>query len=486
MIKSIQQFQLDGVKRLQEIFLDYSDNPSRLAEMVTGVTKEMHSLGRDLIREEWEMYDEMIRKNRSFRKGWSIVRKDEITRMTSLGSITYSRTLFIHTETGRRAYLVDQFLGFEKREFITEDAKARICEEAVESCYRKGGINACIDDEGVSKEAVMTLLHGLQFPETVNTAEEKKKVSTLYIDADEDHVSLQYLEKKGDIRKPRNNTVMPYIVYVYDGIDTEEDGRSKLKNIKYFGGIYEGTEGVKKLWDEVYKYIESAYDVESIEHIYINGDGAAWIKAGAKYIGKAKFVLDKYHMYEHIVAATSHLEDSKDDAIAEIYKAIHKKKKWMAEEVFDKIIAITDKETKRNAVERSKNYILGNWAGILLSMTGGDKNIRCSAEGHVSHVYSDRMSSRPLGWSKHGADQMARLRIYWMNAGNMLDLIRYQQKEMPKAAGAEDIIYTASDMLRMERKNKERLGVLADMPIYSIPYPQIKKMASIKNHLWGI
>ena len=81
---------------------------------------------------------------------------------------------------------------------------------------------------------------------------------------------------------------------------------------------------------------------------------------------------------------------------------------------------------------------------------------------------------------------MARLRIYWKNGGNMLDLIRYQQKEIPKAAGAEDIIYTASDMLRMERKNKERLGVLADMPIYSIPYPQIKKIASIKNHLWGI
>lgn len=23
----------------------------------------------------------------------------------------------------------------------------------------------------------------------------------------------------------------------------------------------------------------------------------------------------------------------------------------------------------------------------------------CSAEGHISHIYSDRMSSRPMGWS---------------------------------------------------------------------------------------
>ena len=486
MINSIQRFQQEGVKSLSELFLNYSNNPSKLAEMIYGVTEEVHKLGRDLIKEEWEFYDEVLRKHKEYRKDWSIVKKDEVSRKTTLGLITYSRTLFINKETKRRAYLLDHFLGFEKREFLTEDAQARICEETVETCYRKGGINACINNELVTKETVMNIMHGLKFPEIINEKQEKKKVTKLYIDADEDHVSLQYIEKKGDIKKPRHNTVMPYIVYVYDGIDTEEDGRPKLMNVKYFGGIYEGTDGVKSLWDEVNRYIESAYDTESIEKIYINGDGAQWIKSGEKYIDKAKFILDKYHMYEYIVAATSHLEDSKGDAIAEIYKAIHKKKRWMAEGVFDKILSVTDKESKRNAVERSKNYILSNWSGILLSMNGKDKNIRCSAEGHVSHVYSDRMSSRPLGWSKLGADKMARLRIYWKNGGSMLDLIRYQEKELHAAAGSEEVIYSSKQMLIMERKNKEKLGEFADMPIYSIPYPQIKKKVAIKNHIWGL
>ncbi|MQL53323.1 hypothetical protein GFC01_13865 [Desulfofundulus thermobenzoicus] len=35
---------------------------------------------------------------------------------------------------------------------------------------------------------------------------------------------------------------------------------------------------------------------------------------------------------------------------------------------------------------------------------------RCSAEGHVSHILLTRLSRRPDGWSKTGADQMARLR----------------------------------------------------------------------------
>lgn len=31
----------------------------------------------------------------------------------------------------------------------------------------------------------------------------------------------------------------------------------------------------------------------------------------------------------------------------------------------------------------------------------------CSAEGHVSNVLSDRLSSRPKGWSKTGADTIS-------------------------------------------------------------------------------
>ena len=49
-------------------------------------------------------------------------------------------------------------------------------------------------------------VHELQFSAENKESEVKKQVAYLYIDADEDHVSLQYLEKKGDIEKPRSNT----------------------------------------------------------------------------------------------------------------------------------------------------------------------------------------------------------------------------------------------------------------------------------------
>lgn len=106
----------------------------------------------------------------------------------------------------------------------------------------------------------------------------------------------------------------------------------------------------------------------------VNGDGAAWIRTGEKIIPKSKYALDKYHMHKYIIAATSHLEDSAEDARGEIYRAIHRKKKWMAEGAFDRIIGITDKETKRKAVEQAKAYILGNWSGIMIAMKSGDSN----------------------------------------------------------------------------------------------------------------
>ena len=158
----------------------------------------------------------------------------------------------------------------------------------------------------------------------------------------------------------------------------------------------------------------------------------------------------------------------------------------MAEGIFDRIIGITEKETKRKAVEQAKVYILGNWTGIMASMKSKDKNVQCSAEGHVSHVYADRMSSRPMGWSRTGVDKMSRLRIYCQNEGDLLELVRYQKKELKQVAGAEEIIYSATEMLCMEKANRRKLGVMADLPVYEIPYPQIKKIAALKNHIWGL
>lgn len=484
MIKSIQQFQLKGVKKLENIFWDYSSDLTKVAEMVNQVTSSVVELGCAMIAEEWEFYDSLLRSRRELRKEWEIIRNDSVTRLTSLGEVTYSRTYFKNKETGERSYLLDSLMGFEPNERMTEDAITRILDEAADSSYRKGGMNASISGYSVSKETVMDKLHPLKFPRMEVTGK-KREAKVIYIDADEDHVSLQYLEKKGDVKDSKSNTFMPKLIYVYEGVNAEGN-RNELINVRYFGGGYQGSEGNNKLWKEVYDYIDTTYEDDSLERIYVNGDGAEWIQSGAKMHAKAKFVLDQYHMHKYIIAATSHLMDSAGDARSEIWHAINGKHKQLAEKTFDRIIAITETDSKRKAVETSKNYILGHWTGIMNHVCNRQDNIHCSAEGHISHVFSDRLSSRPLGWSVVGADKMAQLRIYKKNGRDMLELVRYQKQEIPMAAGTEEVKFSADDVLKTERKNRRELGELADLHLYSIPYPKIKKLAALKNHIWGL
>ncbi len=66
---------------------------------------------------------------------------------------------------------------------------------------------------------------------------------------------------------------------------------------------------------------------------------------------------------------------------------------------------------------------------------------------------------------------MARLRIYRRNRRNMLELVRYQKRGLPMAVGAEEVIYSATQMLSAIRRNRDRLGELTNLPVYNIPYP---------------
>lgn len=92
------------------------------------------------------------------------------------------------------------------------------------------------------------------------------------------------------------------------------------------------------------------------------------------------------------------------------------------------------------AVKECEEYVLNNWESAVLRMQ--DKNLYgCSAEGHISHVYSERMSSRPMGWSETGADAMCRQRCYVRDYGEekVIELVHYRRSPREKkAAGCEE------------------------------------------------
>ncbi|MBQ7371123.1 MAG: UPF0236 family protein [Blautia sp.] len=138
-----------------------------------------------------------------------------------------------------------------------------------------------------------------------------------------------------------------------------------------------------------------------------------------------------------------------------------------------------------NKMEEAKEYLLSNWTAAKIRLKHKDGLLGCSAEGHVSHVLSDRMSSRPMGWSVKGAANMARLRAYERTGGDMLELIRFQDRELPKAAGAEYEVISAKQMLMDEKSRHGELGKYVNAISHSISL-DTKKKVYFQAHLWGL
>lgn len=485
MSDSIHQFCSFGIPELFRVQEKFYDNPTKIAEFVEEGFAPFIKGALGYFGETFTRIDDTLRQSRQRRAEWDVVRTDDASILCKVGMIHYRKTLFINKKTGERTYLVDRVLGIEEHERMTEDAKAAALEEAAESCYRKGGDSVSLT-EGISKQAVKNLIHGLQFPPEQKRRGRKKKVEYLYIDADEDHVALQYDVRKGDLGRNHHRCVMPRLVYVYEGVEPEYDGsgRHHLVNPHYFGGLYDGA--IKDLWEEVDRYIRNHYDVDSIKKIYIHGDGAHWIRSGVNFIPGSEFVLDRFHLHKYIISATSQLKDSAQDARSMIYRAIHHKSRSEVREVFARIYASTEEESKKYAVQVSADYILGNWAGIMASLKDREHQTGCSAEGHVSHIFADRMSSRPLGWSRTGVDRMTRLRVYKKNGGSMLDLIRYQKQALPVAAGAEELSsrYGLRSILASEKSRYGDVGKYYEVYRASFVSCDSRKSASIRWHEW--
>ena len=488
MVKSIQHFHEVSVGVFEKIIADFYKTPTDMAGFVQGITEELHRVGILLIQETLEEMDQMICLSGKRLFEWVVEQHNTKHLLTSLGDVSFRKTLFTHKRTGEMCYLLDRILGLEKGERITEDAEAAMLEEAVQTSYRRGGEAASILDKA-SKQTVKKKIHRLQFP-PMEKPEKKKEVEYLYIEADEDHIALQFREKKGDLVRDengrKNNHAIAKLVYVHEGIVPEapKSKRYRLVNPHYFTGTASSISN-EGFWDEVYEYIDSHYDLGKVKKIYASSDGGGWIKAGIRQLGGIVHVLDQFHLEKNIRRLCFHMKDSADDVSEELHKIIRRGTKQEFREMLEELKGyFQDGEPTKRFLE-SEGYILSNWTAARYRLRKVEGVIGSSTEGHVSHVLAFRMSTRAMGWSLLGADRMARLRAYYLNGGSMLELVRFQKKELPKVAGAEDLMFSSSEVLHQEKRRHGMLGKYYDAIKHSICVEDKKKIW-FQSHIWGL
>ena len=373
-----------------------------ISDFTNDLENEMIKFGSQVTQFLVEYAENIIFKIKDRREKFECLEKDERTLISIFGEINFKRRYYQDKETQERIYLLDQFLKLGKRERMLPNVKERLIEEARETSYKRAGQKASYGTE-ISKQTVKNEINKLDFkPEVIiEEKKDKKKVKKLYIIADEDHVHLQ----KGGIEEPR-------LIIVYDSI-IAKGKRIELKNKRHFGGIY--SKKIDDLWEEVMTYIENNYDTEYLEKVYISGDGANWIKTGLEWIIKGIYVLDEFHMKKAVNGIVGRItkrdKEEKEQQKKELRTALRRLNFVKFKEICYEILAEEMEKATRKRKEDLMNYILNNVEGIKNLYRNKKELHGCSAEGHISHIYSDRMSSRPMGWSKANVNNMSKLRI---------------------------------------------------------------------------
>ena len=450
MYKSIQHFLDNNIENIQKRIRNQIVEGQDIGQISKGLHCDLLNLGTSMIAEILEDMDQELRVSEERKKNYEIVHKRHNSFLTKMGKVRYERTCFKKKRGNDTEYIVDRMFGIKPHENIASDVEEEIINEAMQTSYRKSGEQAIDTLDELSKQTVMNYMHKYDFelPEEENISEEKKRAKIIYIEADEDHVALQ-----------TGGIAMPKLVYVHEGLMYEnfKSNRKKLVNAKYFAST---NETHTQLWERVLDYIYENYDWDSIDKIYIAGDGAGWIRAGTKIIDKSHFVLDRYHLKKYTKKASAHMDDITQKTLR---NALHEANKASVKAILERIVELTEDESRRNSVYEAAKYFSNNWDGIQIYVSDKANVIGCSAEGHISHVYSSRLSSRPKGWSRKGVANMANLIVYKLNGGKIIDLVALRRKEEEK----KQTSINQRDKTQIFARTKNEFYKNTDIPVIS-------------------
>ena len=403
-------------------------------------------LGYDLTKFSLEYAEDIIFKLKERKKQFESLEKDHRKIVTIFGEVDFKRRNYIDKTSNERVYLLDEYFKIAPKERLLENVETKLIEEAIEINYEEAGRVAAYKTE-ISKQTIMNKISVLKINIEEPKISSKRVLDNIYCIADEYHVHLQ----KGGIEEPR-------LIVLYDSI-IKEGKRAKLCNNKYFGGVYTGR--IDELLEEVLTYIDNTYEIDRVKNIYILGDGANWIKTGLEWLTGSINVLDKFHLTKAVNGIVG--KKSKDNMIEKIeYKkricrSFYESNFEVTKAIVYEILAEEMEESSRKNKEKLLQYILNNRDGITNLYKNQKELHGCSAEGHISHLYSARLNSKPLGWKVINVNNISKLR-----------LIKAENKEIKEIVhNKKGIEYKGIEKIRHDAR--EKIKAIINFKVGKIP-----------------
>lgn len=338
--------------------------------------------------------------------------------LTSMGWVTLKYRAYINKETNERYVFMRNLLNIKPYQRITDDAQYELTKRAMSenmSQAAKYGIrNTVVSRSTVSK--MIKNFKGTIHEQIIRTNNTPK---VLYIEIDEIHANLQIKGNKGKSK----NQICPCAI-VHEGYKEEFTNRKQLKNVRNFASA---KLSYNELWEVIYDYVSKRYDIDSIDYIFISGDGAAGIKAFDNVFPQAIFVLDKYHYKKkhlsYIFKDNSLLAKYADD--------------YLRNDRLDEFKTLVNSQIEKYPKQEEKmkyhmNYILNNLDGIK-SQQHPEYKCPCSMEGHVSNRYARYITSSPYAFSLDGLENKLQLLVLNANKHDLTFeeflLLKYGENE---------------------------------------------------------
>ena len=377
------------------------------AEFQEQLANKLNEVGREITRQVLEEMDRQIKEKKRERRGWQVWRSgDSKEIVTRFGPVTYQRTYYRHKETKQYVYLVDEQAGYTPHLRVDHHVKAELIACAADLSYRKSGqvIGERCGNVSISGQTVKQAVDTFERPTIAK--QERKRIATLYIEADEDHVACQH-----------GRSFEARLVYIHEGWEANGK-RRKLEQPLYQSSV---DEDVHDFWERVWEEVDKRYNLEQVEKLYLMGDGAAWIRSAKDVFPQAEFILDRFHYMKYVRMAVGGAHKQ-----GQILKnAIRFGYINKAQEVIQELIKDANTPSRKQRILDAWKYIKNNWEAIM-ALYREEKTVSCSGEGHISHVLSARLSSRPMGWSKDGARHMSYVRVSQANGQSVAQEYRRQ------------------------------------------------------------
>ena len=152
------------IKKILEKYL-FTGNTLRFEEDLMHV---MIEFGRKIYQECLKEIEENIRQSEVRKKNYYVEHKaDRRTLLTTFGNLEIERAYYKPKNGGKSVYLLDKYIGLAPHDKVSL--------------------------------AVKNTIHELEVELEEEIPVQKKKIKNLHIQADEDHVALQFSKKKGDL-----------------------------------------------------------------------------------------------------------------------------------------------------------------------------------------------------------------------------------------------------------------------------------------------